>query len=312
MLPERDIETRDWQSVWSAPAKLNLFLHVIGRRADGYHLLQTLFRFLDYGDSLQFSPRADARITRAHPLPDVPPEHDLCVRAARLLQRESGCGQGAHITLEKRIPLGGGLGGGSSDAATTLIALNHLWRLHWPRHHLQKMALQLGADVPAFVFGRNAFAEGVGEQLTPVDLPDVCYLLVFPPVAVPTARIFAHPDLRRDTPRMLPADWRPDCGHNDLEPIACALYPQIAESLALLRQYAPNSRMSGSGATLFAECPDQSAATALAEKLPLRTAIALATRKTFRQESTSPLPAAKTHRSCSCRFYAPCKPTSPP
>jgi 4-diphosphocytidyl-2-C-methyl-D-erythritol kinase len=285
MPQDEDIATRNWQSVWPAPAKLNLFLHVVGRRADGYHCLQTLFRFLDYGDSLRFSPCSDAQITLARPLPSVLPEQDLCVRAARLLQRESGCKQGARITLTKRIPLGGGLGGGSSDAATTLIALNHLWQLRLPRHRLQAMALQLGADVPAFVLGQNAFAEGVGEQLTPMRLPDACYLLVFPPVAVPTARIFAHPDLCRDTPRMSPADWRPGGGHNDLEPVACLLYPQIAEQLALLRQYAPDARMSGSGATLFAECPDKSAALALARKIarkfPLRTAIVPAAKRVF-------------------------------
>ena len=273
-LRDEDIQSRDWQSVWPAPAKLNLFLHVVGRRTDGYHRLQTLFRFLDYGDSLRFSPRADAQITLARPLPGVLPEDDLCARAARLLQRVSGCDQGARITLEKRIPVGGGLGGGSSDAATTLIALNHLWQLHLPRRQLQEMALELGADVPAFVLGRDAFAEGVGEKLTPVDLPDACYLLVFPPVFVPTARVFAHPELRRDTPRLRFADWRPGNGRNDLEPVVCALYPEVAQALAQLRRYAPDSRMSGSGATLFAECPDETAALALAQKLPLRTVIA--------------------------------------
>ncbi|MDR3158044.1 MAG: 4-(cytidine 5'-diphospho)-2-C-methyl-D-erythritol kinase [Zoogloeaceae bacterium] len=273
-MQDEDVEARDWQSVWPAPAKINLFLHIVGRRADGYHLLQTLFRFLDYGDSLRFSPREDAQIILARPLPGVLPEHDLCARAARLLQRVSGCGRGAHIALEKRIPLGGGLGGGSSDAATTLLALNHLWQLHLPRHQLREMALQLGADVPAFILGCDAFAEGVGERLTPVDLSTACYLLVFPPVQVPTARIFAHPELRRDTPRMPFADWHPGEGHNDLEPVVCALYPDVANSLALLRQHAPNSRMSGSGGTLFAECPSQPAARALAEKLPLPTVIA--------------------------------------
>lgn len=278
MAEDEDIKTRDWQSVWPAPAKINLFLHVVGRRADGYHLLQTLFRFLDYGDSLRFAPRADAEITLARPLPGVPPEDDLCVRAARLLQRASGCARGARITLKKRIPMGSGLGGGSSDAATTLMALNHLWQLHLPRRQLQEMALQLGADVPAFILGRDAFAEGVGEQLTPVDLPDACYLLVFPPVSVPTARVFAHPELRRDTPRMSFADWRPGHGRNDLEPVVRALYPEVAEALAQLRQHAPGSRMSGSGAALFAECPDESAALALAQKLTLRTTIASAAR----------------------------------
>jgi 4-diphosphocytidyl-2-C-methyl-D-erythritol kinase len=264
-----------WQTAikenrWPAPAKINLFLHVVGRRADGYHLLQTLFRFLDYGDTLRFFPRADGKIALVTPLSGVPPEHNLCVRAARLLQAETGCKHGVDIALEKRLPMGGGLGGGSSNAATTLLALNHLWQLGLSRARLQELALTLGADVPVFVFGQNAFAEGVGERLTALELPETWCLLLMPPVAAPTARIFAAPDLRRDTPCIRAADWRPGFGHNDLEPVAAALYPQINEYLVWLRARAGQtaSRMSGSGACVFAECPDEKSARALCAELP--------------------------------------------
>jgi 4-diphosphocytidyl-2-C-methyl-D-erythritol kinase len=255
---------------WPAPAKINLFLHVVGRRNDGYHLLQTLFRFLDYGDTLRFFPRNDGKIALTTPLPGVPPERDLCVRAARLLQTETGCKNGVDIALEKRLPMGGGLGGGSSDAATTLLALNHLWQLGLSRARLQELALTLGADVPVFVFGQNAFAEGVGERLTALELPETWCFLLMPPVTAPTARVFAAPDLRRDTPCIRVADWRPGFGHNDLEPIAAALYPQINECLVWLRARAGKtaSRMSGSGACVFAECPDEKSARALCAELP--------------------------------------------
>jgi len=182
-----------WQSAYPAPAKLNLFLHVVGRRSDGYHLLQTLFRFVDYSDMLRFRERDDAAITLAQPLPGVPPESDLTVRAARLLQEATGCRRGVEIAVEKRLPMGGGLGGGSSDAATVLVALNHLWQLGLSREHLQAIGLTLGADVPVFVAGRNAFAEGVGEALQSVSLPPSFYLVLEPPVAVPTAAIFGAP-----------------------------------------------------------------------------------------------------------------------
>ena len=260
----------NWQSRWSAPAKINLFLHVVGRRADGYHLLQTLFRFLDYGDSLRFSPRSDSAVILTTPLPGVPPETDLCVRAARLLQATTGCTHGVDIALEKRLPMGGGLGGGSSDAATTLLALNHLWQLGLNRARLQELALTLGADVPVFVFGQNAFAEGVGERFTALELPEAWYLLLMPPVTAPTARIFTSPDLCRDTPAIPAAGWHAGFGHNDLEPVAAALYPEIAECLTWLRQRAgaAASRMSGSGACVFAECPDESSARALVAELP--------------------------------------------
>ena len=257
----------NWHSVYPAPAKLNLFLHVVGRRTDGYHLLQTLFRFVDHGDRLSFFPRADGRIVLATPLPGVPPESDLTVRAARVLQAETGCRQGVEIRLEKRLPLGGGLGGGSSDAATVLLALNHLWQLGLPRQRLQEIGLTLGADVPVFVFGRSAFAEGVGEALQPVDLPPVWYVVLEPPVQVPTAAIFGAPELKRDTPPMHAADWQPGVGGNDLEAVAVARFPVVAEHLRWLSAFG-KARMSGSGACVFAEFADKESAEAVIDQLP--------------------------------------------
>ena len=256
-----------WESAYPAPAKLNLFLHVVGRRPDGYHLLQTLFRFVDHGDTLHFSPRSDGRVVLETPLPGVPPEDDLTVRAAQLLQRETGCKQGVGIRLEKRLPLGGGLGGGSSDAATVLLALNHLWQLGVTRSRLQEMGLSLGADVPVFVFGRNAFAEGVGEALQAVDLPSSWYVVLEPPVAVPTAAIFGAPELKRDTPVMCAAEWQPGSGRNDLEPVACSRFPAVAESIAWLAEIVP-AQMSGSGACVFAEFPNREEAEAVLARLP--------------------------------------------
>ena len=242
----------DWQRDWPAPAKLNLFLHVVGRRADGLHLLQTVFRFIDYADTLRFAPRTDSRIVLTTPLPGVPPEQDLTVRAALRLQEAAGIRQGVDIRLVKRLPMGGGLGGGSSDAATVLIALNHLWQAGLSSAELQSLGLALGADVPIFVYGHAAFAEGVGERFSDVTLPPAWYLVLVPPVAVPTAQIFKSPDLRRDAPVIAARDWRPGMGDNDLEPVACALYPPVAEHLAWLRRFAP-ARRSGSGACVFAE-----------------------------------------------------------
>lgn len=257
----------DWSSVYPAPAKLNLFLHVVGRRADGYHLLQTVFCFLGHGDSLRFSARSDPAIRLTTPLPGVPAEDDLTVRAARLLQDATNCRSGVDIRLEKRLPLGGGLGGGSSDAATVLLALNHLWRLGLPRRRLQEIGLALGADVPFFVFGENAFAEGVGETLQAVDVPARCYLVLEPPVQVATAAIFAAPELRRDSPAIAARAWRPGIGGNDLEAVACCRFPAIAEHLACLSAFAP-ARMSGSGACVFAEFADREIAEAALRQLP--------------------------------------------
>lgn len=252
----------DW-GVWlDAPAKINLFLHVVGRRPDGYHLLQTAFRFLDFGDRLRFAPRTDGNIRRVSPLEGVAAEDDLCVRAARLLQSATGCTQGADIELDKRLPMGGGLGGGSSDAATVLIALNHLWRLDLRRERLQALGLQLGADVPVFVFGRSAFAEGVGERLQPVMLPPAAYIVVAPGVSVPTPLIFAAPELTRNTEPCKIADFaaaavgRRLFGRNDLQPVAETHYAAVAEAVSLLADAVGERqvRMSGSGACVFAQC----------------------------------------------------------
>ncbi len=257
-----------WDSAYPAPAKLNLFLHVVGRRADGYHLLQTMFRFVDYGDTLHFTPRDDGQVRLLNPLPGVPEESDLTVRAARLLQQEVSCTRGVDIRLEKRLPMGGGLGGGSSDAATVLLALNHLWQLGLSRERLQALGLTLGADVPVFLFGRTAFAEGVGEALQAVSAAPAWYLVLQPPVAVPTVDIFRAPELKRDTPAMAAAEWRPGLGGNDLEPVACARFPEVARHLAWLQRFG-RARMSGSGACVFAEFPDQAEAeAALALLLP--------------------------------------------
>jgi 4-diphosphocytidyl-2-C-methyl-D-erythritol kinase len=258
----------NWHSRWPAPAKLNLFLHIVGRRADGYHLLQTVFRFIDRCDWLRFSPRADGRIELATPTPGVAPDDDLTVRAARLLQQHTGCRRGATIHLEKHLPMGGGLGGGSSDAATVLLALNHLWQTGVSRGELEKLGLALGADVPVFVHGRNCFAEGVGETFTDVDLPPAAYLVLQPPVQVPTAAIFGAPDLRRDTPAINPADWRPGVGGNDLEAVAVAGFPAVAAHLAWLRQQAPGAMMTGSGACVFAAFAGEDAAVAAASRMP--------------------------------------------
>ena len=257
----------NWQSVYPAPAKLNLFLHVVGRRADGYHLLQTLFRLVDHGDSLRFSARDDGQVVLATPLPGVAPESDLTVRAARLLQAESGCRKGVEIYIEKRLPMGGGLGGGSSDAATVLLALNHLWELGLPRQRLQEIGLTLGADVPVFIFGRNAFAEGIGENLQPLELPDAWYLVLEPPVQVPTAAIFSAPELKRDTSPMGAQDWTPGAGSNDLEAVAMARFPVVGEHLRWLNGFA-EARMSGSGACVFAEFEEKAVAQAVIDKLP--------------------------------------------
>lgn len=260
-------EQWSWDSLYPAPAKLNLFLHVVGRREDGYHLLQTLFRFVGHGDTLRFSPRGDCDVTLARPLPGVPPESDLTVRAARLLQAETGCRKGVQIAIDKRLPMGGGLGGGSSDAATVLLALNHLWQTGVPRARLQEIGLTLGADVPVFIFGENAFAEGVGEALQPVALPPAWYVVVEPPVQVPTVAIFKDPELKRDTPSMHAAEWRPGVGGNDLQPVAVRQFPEIAHCLDWLAQFG-EARMTGSGACVFAEFAEEGEARSVLAHLP--------------------------------------------
>jgi len=257
----------DWQRDWPAPAKINLFLHVVGRRGDGYHLLQTVFRFLDFGDTLRCEPRDDGRIVLATPLPGVPPESDLTVRAALALRAATGATTGVTLHLDKRLPMGGGLGGGSSDAATTLMALNRLWQTGLDPAQLQATGLALGADVPIFIHGRSTFAEGIGEHFTDVTLPAAWYLVLTPAVAVPTAEIFRSAQLRRDTPAIAAADWHPGFGRNDLEAVACALYPEVKLHLDWLRHYG-DARMSGSGACCFVEFAQESAARATLAALP--------------------------------------------
>lgn len=253
--------------IWPAPAKLNLFLHVLGRRDDGYHRLQTLFQFLDYGDELSFELRRDGVIDRPEGSQEIAVEDDLVVRAARVLQAASGTTQGANIRLLKRTPMGAGLGGGSSDAATTLVALNHLWGLELGLDALAALGLKLGADVPVFVRGVAAWAEGVGEVLTPVELPEPWYAVIAPDVLVSTAAIFSAPELRRDHASITLEDYEHGAGMNDCAPVTCARYPAVADALGWLSRAAP-ARMSGTGCAVFAAFADQRAARAAIEGIP--------------------------------------------
>lgn len=267
-LPDPQLAMRwNWTSVYPAPAKLNLFLHVTGRRADGYHTLQTLFCLVGLSDAIRFVPRSDDRIVLANPTSGVAPEDDLTVRAAGALRQAAGVRDGVTIQLEKKLPMGGGLGGGSSDAATVLLALNYLWQLGGSHAELLALALPLGADVPVFVFGQSAFAEGVGEALSPVDLPATWYLIIHPGVSVPTAGIFSAPDLPRDTPPINPANWADvlvgGVGRNDLEAVAIGIYPAVGQALAWLDaqpETAGRCRMTGSGACVFAVLDDEATA----------------------------------------------------
>ena len=253
-----------------APAKLNLFLHVVGRRPDGYHLLQTVFRFIDFSDQIGFELRDDGIVKLHNPIAGVPEEKDLCVRAAKLLQQKTGTTQGVDIFLHKQIPMGGGLGGGSSDAATTLLALNHLWKVNVNPEQLLELGLQLGADVPVFIFGQNAFAEGVGEKLAAIELPPAWYLVLVPPVQVSTAEIFTSKELTRNTiPITIPpfSVWQ---GQNDLELVVCRAYPEVARCLEWLKRLENTTiaAMSGSGACVFAEFATEQAARAAFERIP--------------------------------------------
>ncbi len=254
-------------SYFPAPAKLNLFLHVTGRRADGYHLLQTVLRLLDYADEVGLRVTDDGAVRRVSQVPGVMEQDDLTLRAARLLKQASGCPLGVDIDLVKRLPVGGGLGGGSSDAATTLIALNRLWSIGLSVDQLQALAVQLGADVPFFVFGRNAFAEGIGEHLHALHLESAWYLVIVPQVTVSTAEIFAAPELTRNTKAIKIAAFSVDQGHNDLQPVACRRYPQIVHCLEWLKQFG-NAAMSGSGASVFSPFASEYSARAVLEQMP--------------------------------------------
>lgn len=249
----------------AAPAKLNFFLHVIGRRADGYHLLQSLFVLIDWCDTLHFERRDDAALAR-HDLGAELPVDDLCLRAARALQQLSGTSFGVDISIDKQLPAGAGMGGGSSDAASTLLALNRLWGLDWPRARLAEIALTLGADVPFFVGGHNAFVEGIGERLTPVPVPSQWLAVVKPPQGIETRAIFGSPLLVRDTEAVILEGFLADtrapgvlgtCGNggygrNDLQPPAEAVCPEVAQAASVLNERFGNSRMSGSGSAVFA------------------------------------------------------------
>lgn len=235
-----------------APAKLNLFLHITGRRADGYHQLQTYFQLLDHGDWLNFQLREDNSITLQPEIPGVAFEQNLIVRAARLLQPHAQIPPGIDIQLDKRLPMGGGIGGGSSDAATTLVALNFLWQCRLSRAQLQALGLQLGADVPVFVGAQSAWAEGVGEQLQPLELAQVWYLVLHPQCTVSTAEIFSNKDLTRDTPNITVAAFLEQGGRNDCQNLVRKLYPPVDQALNWLSQFASNARMTGTGASVFA------------------------------------------------------------
>ena len=256
---------------WPAPAKLNLFLHVTGRRPDGYHTLQTLFQFLDVGDELRFDVTRDGRIARANILPGVPEDRDLCVRAACLLQAASGSTHGAVIHLDKRLPLGGGLGGGSSDAATTLLALNELWGCGLTPEALAALGLKLGADVPVFVRGHAAWAEGVGEVLTPAEPPERWVVVLAPAVNVSTAEVFAVYDRELDLTPYSPAitirDFHAGRGRNDLEPVVRRLYPEVDNALKWLGNFG-DARMTGSGACVFLPVADEVAGRAILAQCP--------------------------------------------
>jgi len=250
-----------------APAKLNLFLHVTGRRADGYHELQTLFQFLDYCDELRFEAGATDEI-RVSGNRAVAPASDLIVRAARLLSSATGCRRGASIRIDKRVPIGGGLGGGSSDAATTLVGLNRLWGLGLDPARLAELALRLGADVPVFVSGRASWAEGVGERLTPVEgLPEPWFLVIQPPVSVSTAEVFSAPELTRNNAKITIADFLSGRGGNTLQAVVEHRYSEVAQALAWLAKSAP-ARMTGSGACVFAAFPERRQALTVLDQLP--------------------------------------------
>ncbi len=237
---------------YPAPAKINLFLHIVGRRADGYHLLQSVFRLIDLQDIIYIRIREDGEIHRASEHPDVPEAQDLTIRAAHLLKAHANCSLGADIAIEKRIPMGGGLGGGSSDAATVLIALNYLWKLNLSRKVLMELGLQLGADVPFFIFGKNAWVEGVGEKIQEIALPANHYLVLTPKIHVSTGQIFNAKELTRNTfPTTIAAfSETQDFLHNDLEVVVCQQYPAVKACLDWLNQYS-KARMSGSGASVF-------------------------------------------------------------
>ena len=254
---------------WPAPGKLNLVLHVVGRRPDGYHLLQTAFQFIDLSDELRFWTRPAGVIERIGEVPGVPADLDLTVRAARALATVARKGVGVAIEVRKRLPIGGGVGGGSSNAATTLVALNRLWRLDLEPDALARLGLSLGADVPVFVQGSAAWAEGVGERLTPVDFPEPVFLLIQPGVSVSTAEVFGAAELTRDSPVLTIPGFLTTGGRNDCEAVVRRRFPEVGEALDWLRSHAA-ARLTGTGSCVFAAMPDEESARAALEALPRR------------------------------------------
>lgn len=276
---------QDFQT-FLAPAKINLFLHITGRRPDGYHTLQSVFELLDFYDTIHIKPDHSGHISRVSSILNVPESQDLTLRAAIALQKATNCPDGAIIDVEKRIPMGGGLGGGSSDAATVLLALNHLWNLQLTRAQLMQIGLSLGADVPVFIFGQTAWAEGIGELLSPVNLSqqstnlqqEAYYVVLTPNIQVSTMQIFAHPRLTRDTKPLKIADFSSSafnhlnhkCFKNDLEEIVCELFPAVASTLKWLNQFG-DAKMSGSGASVFVMVNSKQIADELIAKKPANT-----------------------------------------
>ena len=256
---------------WLAPAKLNLFLHVVGRRADGYHLLQSVLVPIDRCDRIRLRVRPDGAIARVNEVPGVPSEQDLAVRAARALKEVSGTPMGADIEIDKRIPMGGGLGGGSSDAATVLLALDRLWATNLGEEALRGLGASLGADVPFFLFGRPAWVEGIGERITPIEVPARWYAVLVPPVAVPTPAIFAAPELTRDTEPLKMEDFSARSGthvfRNDLERVVTARYPEVARHLEWLGKRA-DARVTGSGGCVFAAFAGREEAQRVIDEMP--------------------------------------------
>ena len=260
-------DCQSW-SEWPAPAKLNLFLNIVGRRADGYHLLQTVFQILDWGDTLRIRPRSDEQIVRVGGLDDVPPEQDLAIRAANLLRDHVGSKLGADIEIYKRTPSGGGLGGGSSDAATTLVALNKVWNSNASEDDLAALALKLGADVPLFVRGRSAFAEGIGEKLTPIDLPPRHYVILDPGIHSSTVELFQAPELTRNSPPTTIADFLDGaCTGNAFTPLVRARFPEVATALEWLEPHG-DARLSGSGGCVFVALESADEADRIAKACP--------------------------------------------
>jgi 4-diphosphocytidyl-2-C-methyl-D-erythritol kinase len=284
------MERHAW-TTWPAPAKLNLFLRVVGRRADGYHLLQTVFRLLDWGDEIRLRVREDGAIARIGGPDSIPPENDLVVRAARALQTAAGVRLGVDAAVDKHIPVGAGLGGGSSDAASVLVALNGLWETGLSRAQLAEIGVRLGADVPVFVHGRSAWAEGVGEKLTPLELPSRWYVILDPRVHVSTAELFQAPELTRNAaPATMAGFTSGAVRDNGFEPVARSRYREVASALDWLGQFGV-ARLSGSGGAVFLECGDEAGARGIAARCPEEFSAVVA-----RGTNVSPLEAALARR----------------